>query len=378
MVIFEYWPLEYGAQRQTKILGNRLQSRGINVSVVTGLFRLKRSFETIQGISVKRLSCFPWLKGLRKFGELFFMLNLFVYLMRNRRRYDLIHTQQGIFPAFVSALVGKLTNIPTVTTFRLSGDFSDLKYLQSKPFGSFMKRYLLQNTDRIVYVNDELAEELLQEGASPQKMVKIHNGIELNGLQTFGIKERANMNGGGLVVYSGRMTAQKNLEMLLYSWTEVIKTHTHARLVLLGDGEYQRVLERHVKKFGISGSVTFEGYVQDVYPFLAKADVFVLPSLAEGISNSLLEAMLSGIPSVVSDISPNRELIQDGLNGFTFRTGDAKDLARKLAMLLSMDKRQRQLMGQRGRQKIIEDFDIETIASKYIDIYYQLLNTSHQ
>lgn len=379
MVIFEYWPLEYGAQRQTRILSKSLQGKDIKVSVVTGRFRLKKSFELVQGIPVKRLSCFPWFRGLRKFGEFFFMVNLLVYLLRNRRCYDLIHTQQGIFPAFVSALVGKLTNIPTVTTFRLSGDFSDLKYLESKPFGSLMKRYLLQNTDRIVYVNDELGEELRrQAGARPQKIIKISNGIELNSLQSLQIKERGDINGEALVIYSGRMTAQKNLETLLHAWTEVIKIYPRARLILLGDGEYQRVLERRVKEFGITGSVTFEGYVEDVYPFLVKADIFVLPSLAEGVSNSLLEAMLLGLPSVVSDIPPNRELVEDGLNGFIFKTGDPMDLAQKLALLLSMDKKERQLIGQRGRQRVIEGFDIEVIASKYIDVYYQLLNRTSQ
>jgi glycosyltransferase involved in cell wall biosynthesis len=102
-------------------------------------------------------------------------------------------------------------------------------------------------------------------------------------------------------------------------------------------------------------------------------DIFVLPSLAEGISRALMESMAMGIPSVCSAIDGNLEAVVDGETGYTFLVNNHKSLAEKLFILIN-DEAKRKYMGEKARNKVKKEFDMKTLSDKYENLYLKILN----
>jgi glycosyltransferase involved in cell wall biosynthesis/peptidoglycan/xylan/chitin deacetylase (PgdA/CDA1 family) len=135
---------------------------------------------------------------------------------------------------------------------------------------------------------------------------------------------------GPICVSVANLYKVKGLETLILSATLLRAEFPYIQFLLVGDGQQREELENLVTRLGVSEIVKFVGRQLDVRPFLAAADVGVLTSHSEGSSNSVLEYMAMGLPSVVSDIAANRELVE----GLFFTPGDATDLAGKVKLLL--------------------------------------------
>jgi glycosyltransferase involved in cell wall biosynthesis len=114
------------------------------------------------------------------------------------------------------------------------------------------------------------------------------------------------------------------------------------------------------------------GARSDVHAFLQMFDIFVLPSLGEGISNTVLEAMASGLPVVATHVGGNPELIEDEVNGYLVPVGDAEMLAARLRKLIN-DPLLRQEMGSRGCDKVNRQFNWDRTVDSYLSIYDEVL-----
>src|ERR1700683_1738029 len=125
-----------------------------------------------------------------------------------------------------------------------------------------------------------------------------------------------------VLVCVGRLTEQKGQAILLEALASCIAQNQPFYLLFVGEGNDRPKLERDAQAIA-PDKVKFIGYCDDVVPFLALSDIFVLPSLAEGLPGALIEAMAAGLPCIASDIPGNRELVLNGQTGLTFRGGDA-------------------------------------------------------
>lgn len=180
-----------------------------------------------------------------------------------------------------------------------------------------------------------------------------------------------------VVIFVGRLVHAKGLDWLLEIWKSVSAAEPQARLLIVGDGPERPALMTRVERLGIDRTVTFTGRQEDVYKFLAAADVFVLPSRLEGISNSLLEAMSQGLPVVVADdrLGGNRAVVTDQRDGIVVPQGDSDNFARVLLSLLT-DEDLRLAMGRRARQKVENEFSMDAVSRRYLQIYRELLRTA--
>ena len=120
-------------------------------------------------------------------------------------------------------------------------------------------------------------------------------------------------------VYLASLTRRKRPELLIGALASLLSKGVQARLDILGEGPFKPVLKELISKYNLSEVITLHGHQCNPYPWLARADVMVLPSLSEGISRAGLEALYLGIPCVMRDIDGNTEIIRDGINGKLFR-----------------------------------------------------------
>ena len=174
----------------------------------------------------------------------------------------------------------------------------------------------------------------------------------------------------------GRLAAVKDQATLIEAFNLLVCNTPNAekrlRLVVAGDGPLREKLELLVSKLGLEELVWMTGDRNDIPDILRLLDVFVLPSIGEGISNTILEAMATALPVVATRVGGNPELIEHGKNGYLVPPGDPKRLARSIEQLLT-DGVSRKSMGQAGLRKVQEQFNWDTTVENYLEVYDQLL-----
>lgn len=365
-----------GAQMQALRLANALARQSISVRIVTGRWRWSEPSRTeIDGVPVLGLFTafkFFHLKGLRKLGMYIYLASLFLHLWLKRRSYDVIHVHSATVSAFAVALAGKWLGKPTIMKVMASGGWGDLKRMQAGgevPGSAAMSRRF-RRIDRVVCLNQEAEAECRDFGFSEEQLFRVPNGFPVRDVEPRTSYENASF---VVVTYAGRLDAQKNPRMLIDA-IELLARSGEAsslELNLLGDGPERSEIEQMVLDRGLGGLIHLHGRVKDVPAHLAKTDIFVLPSLSEGISNALLEAMAHGLACIATSIPGNVDLIEDGETGLLVEPGDVKGLAgaiRELAVNVGL----RERLGRGARRHVEEHFDMETIASRYAALYREL------
>jgi glycosyltransferase involved in cell wall biosynthesis len=141
-----------------------------------------------------------------------------------------------------------------------------------------------------------------------------------------------------------------------------------ARLVIAGDGEERDALEEFSRRLGVTGQVEFLGFSRDVDPLMRSFDVFVLPSLTEGISLTILEAMAAAKPVITTRVGGNPEVVIDGRTGILVPPQDPDALAAAIVKLMK-DPALALEMGKNGRKRFEEIFDLGLMVTRYEDVY---------
>lgn len=377
LVSFSFHPSIGGVPRKARFLVEGLLARKHRVTVATRRANAAAE-ESRPDIPLIRLSCFPWVRGLRKFGEWHFLFNILFFLLKHRREFDIFHNFTGFSEAFATVLAAKLAKKKVVVSLEGSGLSSELRYLEEKKiFGKFLSRFLCKKADCLVAVNDGMLSELRQRGVEESRRVKIPNAVPVPEALP-GPGERKRLRSKHLVeqevvaLYTGRIDSMKDLRTLIHAWAQVSGARPDVLLLVVGDGDQRPILEREAKTLGLSGHVRFLGERNDVHEYLSLSDIFVLPSLAEGLSVSLLEAMSYGLAVVVSDIPANREVIVDGVHGLVSPTGDVGQLAQAILKLVD-NPSLREDLGMSAARKVRDGFVLEDMIDRYQDLYSRLL-----
>jgi sugar transferase (PEP-CTERM/EpsH1 system associated) len=173
----------------------------------------------------------------------------------------------------------------------------------------------------------------------------------------------------------GRLDPVKDHKTLIRSAAGVVAKGTNLRLVIVGDGVERAAAEGEVAAHAqLQGRVTFVGESADVCGWLNSFDAFVLPSISEGMSNTLLEAMAVGTPAIASDVGGNPEVIEDGRSGLLFPAGDVEALTAHLCCLAEQPALRLQL-GTAARRRIENVFSLERMLTGYAEMYCDVLKS---
>ena len=173
----------------------------------------------------------------------------------------------------------------------------------------------------------------------------------------------------------GRMHGVKDQITLVKAFVLLMQTHTEltgrAYLILIGDGPLRAQAIELLEKHQLLQYAWLPGERQDIAEIMRTLDIFVLPSQAEGISNTILEAMASGLPVIATDVGGNPELVEQNETGLLVPAESPEAMASALYMLIK-DKEKRQQLGKSSLQRVLDNFSIQAMVKKYTDVYDSL------
>lgn len=378
MVTMFFHPRVGGAEKQAQKLSERLIEKGIDVKLLTGWwFRDTPKEETIGRLPIIR--CFTFwqmfgIKGLRKFGGYTYLLTLFLYLVGHRHEYDIIHIHQLAHHAFASVVAARLLGKKSLIKIGNSGLASDIRVMEEnrQVWGTKQMLPKTRECDCVIAISGLIEQELLENGFCPDQIVRIPNGVEVDPIKP---KSDYSIAGEVALTYVGRLHWQKGPDLLLGVLRKITELRPGLRwqLTMLGTGPLFARLEQQAQEYGIADRVKFCGIVDNVPDYLAKTDIFVLPSRAEGLSNALLEAMAAGLPCMATDIAANAEVIQDGYNGLLTPEGNEGAMAQALLRLIE-DETLRAQLGEQARRTAVEHYSLDAVVDRYIELYQSLLS----
>ncbi len=173
----------------------------------------------------------------------------------------------------------------------------------------------------------------------------------------------------------GRLDPVKNQASLLQAFSRLSARFSDLHLTMVGDGPLRAALEAQAASLGLTERITFTGARSDTPDLMRAFDVFVLPSLNEGISNTILEAMATGLPVVAGRVGGNPELVVDGVTGRLYDPADPSALEGALLPYLT-DPALREAHGRAARGRVVQNFSLEAMVQRYQDLYDELLGPS--
>lgn len=244
-------------------------------------------------------------------------------------------------------------------------------------------RVLLKRTDRVTAVGGFVRDALVaNEGIRPERhaIEVIYNGIDpqLHAGYVGHEARRAARDAMGVgatalvVLQVARFHPVKDHATAITAFKRVADNEPAARLVLVGDGPERGRIESLVGELGLAERVRFLGVREDVAALLPGAEVFMLSSLSEGISVTLLEAMAARLPIVATEVGGNPEVVEHRLTGLLSARGDADGLAQNLLLLLH-DPALRKRMGDAGHRRLLARFTQEKMHAGYAKLYDELV-----
>jgi L-malate glycosyltransferase len=296
------------------------------------------------------------------------------------RRPDVVHAhryKETILGTMAARALGIGAIVSTVHGFPSEEGYSGLARYKMQ-LNLWLERRVTDRHHRaVVAVSQDMAAALRRRLRVP--VAVIPNGVPLpDGDPGGGLLERGavrallGLDAADVVLGTAcRLVPVKGLDTLLVAAGEVVRRAPRTRFVLLGDGPLMPALRRQAAELGLQRHVLLPGHRPDVRPYLRAFDLFVLPSIAEGLPMALLEAMAAGLPVVASAVGGVPEVVREGVEGLLVPPGAPAPLAAALSRLAA-DGPLRAAMGTRGRARVAEAFSIEATGPRYVALYSEL------
>jgi len=374
MIIAYFPPVVGGTEIQTLRLAKALITRNVNPIVITRRLRGIRRFEQVDGVPVYRL----FTLGSGTVASLSFMFSSFLFLIKNRRKYRIIHAHLPSSPAITATVAGKVLRKKVIVKFACSGKTGNIQTSDRTCLGRAKLKFLMKYGDVFVCPSEEVERELINYGFDKERVVEISNGVDtalfypVDDLQKGNLRRRFNFPSLPVMVYSGRLESRKRLAILLKAWQRVVKVKEESYLLIVGDGSQKDSLINLAKELKIIESVKFTGQVDSVNEYLQAGDGFVFPSSAEGLSNALLEAMATELPIVATKIGGTEEAIENERNGILVEPDNVDQLANGIITLLSQPEVAHKF-GREARRTIEENYSIDIVAQKHLKVYEEIV-----
>ena len=360
-----YLPFIGGAEKQLASLLRRLPALGIDATVITRRHDDSPVDDIVEGIPVHRIA----VGRSRELASLAYTAKAMLALRRFGP--DVIHAHELRSPSTTAVAYRRLTGTPVVAKVLRGGSLGDIGVLSRKPLDRLRLRTLLRSIDAFAVISQEIDAELAACGVAPGRRFFIPNGVDSDRHRPATPSERAaaraglGLGDGPVALFAGRLEPEKRVEQLVALWPAVRAALPGAQLVVVGTGSRVDAVQRAAAE-----GVTVAGKQTDMLPFFAAADTFVLPSEAEGLSNSMLEAMASGLDCVATAVGAAPDLLAGNL-GALVPVDDPARLTQALVASLARpedhDARRRAL-----RRRVETEYSLDATANRLAALYRRL------
>ena len=379
----EFFPIGGGGSTVCKYTAEYFVKFGHQVHLITSSYKNLSKHEILNGVNIHRIPAVRRYKDFCSWWELIsFVFSAIWYGMKfiRQERPDII---QAYFAVPAGGIAWLLTRFYRKIPYFVYLGGSDVpganpsrfKFLY--PFIAPIIRIIFKKSYAITacsYKIHHLAKKIYPKGS----FFFIPNGVDTNRFQPV-IKEKDNR--PIVILGVGRLIKRKGFQFVVKAIPLVInKANKKFKFRIIGAGDYKNELDSLINKLGIEDCIEHFGLVDytKLHQEYQKVDIFVMPSLSEGMPCALLEAMASGLPAIVTDVSGSDELVKNGENGFRYNVDeqgkdcDIDSLANHLVYLINNDQ-ERDKMGQKSVE-IAKAYDWKNIFLKYNQIYNQVVN----
>lgn len=309
--------------------------------------------------------------GIEKIASAVTMLKLYKYVRELRRKqFSIAHIffndASIIAPPFF-----KFCGLRVVVSRRDMGFWYN-------PTNSNILRINRLFVDRVI-ANSQAVKRSVQEkeGFAESKIAVIYNGYNSarSGLAPQdSVREKLGISADGAIVgIVANLRTVKRIDDLIKAFALVTKTHANAWLVIVGTGELEGMLGKLAVSLGVRDRVVFTGQIAHVVPIIQEFTAGVLCSESEGFSNSILEYMNCGKPTVCTNVGGNAEIVQDGYNGFLVKVGDVSSLADRIGRLI-MNASLAETLGKNALATVKEKYDVSRMVAAHEDLYGNLIS----
>ena len=353
-----------GAEKQSVKLAIALREQGVHVEFVTPRIDHTQALsETFEGFNITRID-YPHIRWL---GSLVVMARFARYLINNAERFDAVHVHITHLMAAAAGYARARTALPVITKisgfYEFEGGVLD-QAARYKPL-NLLIRTGLKKVDYVQTISVQTRQKLLDAGFSDAQIQFVPNGIDLREIPAILPSTECLRIG-----YCGRLREVKGVHVLLDGFAQLKAAHPHTtmQLVIAGSGETRSSLDAQATALGIANDIDWLGTIENTGEFFRSIHLYVQPSFAEGLPNSVMEAMAAGRPVVASDIGGNNDLIEHGVNGALFPIGDASELCAQLGRLIN-EPDQCQRLAKAGRQSIVDQYGFESVTRQLAGLY---------
>lgn len=284
---------------------------------------------------------------------------------------DVVHAQSHLFlPTFQAVRAAKKLGFPSIVT--VHGVAADRNILLNFGQGFYLRTLgssVFKTADRIVCLTRSDAERVAALGCPSEKIRVIPNAVNIDNFKP------TDEHTEGLVIWTGRLVPEKGLEYLIEAAKIVAEKKSSVRFLLVGYGPLKTKLMKLASDYRLLGkNVEFRGPKErnEMPEVLGRASIFVLPSLSEGLSVSVLEAMACGLPIICTDILGTKEVIEDGITGLMVPPRNSLALSEAIMTLLDNEDLRKRL-GENARKTVIERHNWNLIIDKLEKVYSEVI-----
>jgi len=286
---------------------------------------------------------------------------------------DIVHASLTLSPLdFFLPEICEQLNLPLVATFHTPFAGKGAKLISGTQLLAYqLYAPFLDNYDRVIVFSQIQRELLANMGVRKENIAVIPNGVDSDKYSPKPSPVKAEFNAERLFVYQGRIAPEKNVEALLRAWKQS-GMGSESKLLIVGDGPLRSSLEPF---YGLEYGIIWLGFIAEEerrIEILRAADVFILPSIVEGLSLSLLEAMSCGVACIATDVGADGEVLEKGA-GIVLNTKTVRSQLKTLLPLCQDHPELTTLLGQKARNRVLERYTLDKNITQLEELYKEVL-----
>jgi glycosyltransferase involved in cell wall biosynthesis len=283
-----------------------------------------------------------------------------------------------IRPAIYGNMVTGKLKIPTISTITGTGPLFESKSL-SYTIARQLYKWVLKKTKYVFFPNYDDLNAFVKRKYITEEQARRVPGSGINYQQFSPQPSTRGADDKFIFLYVSRLLKDKGVIEFVEA-ASIIKQHfSNAEFHIVGplwtgNKKSLTVTEEELNKWIEKKWVIYHDKQKDIRPFIANADCVVMPSYREGMSNVLLEAASMAKPLIATDVTGCRDIVEDGINGLLCKVKSGTDLADKMRKMMSLSVSEREVMGKKGREKMILEFDKKIVIQMYLQAIKEIIN----